>query len=45
MICSIFEEKRSTYRVLVGKFYGKKTLGNLGVDRKAILKLILIFVW
>ena len=38
--CSTYGEKRGSYSVLVGKPEGKRSLGNIGVDGKMILKRI-----
>jgi hypothetical protein len=35
------EEKRSAYRVLMGRLEGKRPLESLDVDGKIILKLVL----
>jgi hypothetical protein len=32
---------RSAYEILMGKFKGRKHLGDLGIDRKIMLKLLL----
>jgi hypothetical protein len=32
--------RKGPYRILVGRFYGKKSNGNLGIDGRIILKRI-----
>jgi hypothetical protein len=38
--CSMYGERRRTYRILVGRPQGRNTLGDTGVDRRIILKWI-----
>jgi len=38
--CSTYWERRGAYRVLVGKYNGKRPLGNPGIDGRIILKWI-----
>jgi len=39
-VCRTYGERRSVYRVLVGKPEGKDHLGDSGLDWRIILKLI-----